>query len=325
VNKAGSKDEWLQRVLFQTRRPGAFRYPAITFISLCALWIIPVSGVRMASERSATIATGKKTIHEGTRNKSVGLFVQTSDQDYSKFIHTSQQHSSLSCNSCHERTDNAAVPRFPGHKACTNCHLSQFTTPAVPMCLICHTDTNSGNPPLRSFPANFKESFNVKFDHTQHMTGSAKPQNGCSGCHNRPLNRGVALSIPADLAAHAQCYTCHTPSSKSGAGREIASCGVCHDKKAYSPASTNSRSFRYAFGHSKHGPGQRLQCSTCHNLTAGVAPNRQVSSPLPTEHFPLARGMNCSTCHNGTRDFGGDLDFKNCRRCHSSATFRMPM
>ncbi len=208
MNKAGSKDEWLQRVLFQTRRPGAFRYPAITFISLCALWIIPVSGVRMASERSATIATGKKTIHEGTRNKSVGLFVQTSDQDYSKFIHTSQQHSSLSCNSCHERTDNAAVPRFPGHKACTNCHLSQFTTPAVPMCLICHTDTNSGNPPLRSFPANFKESFNVKFDHTQHMTGSAKPQNGCSGCHNRPLNRGVALSIPADLAAHAQCYTC---------------------------------------------------------------------------------------------------------------------
>ena len=49
--------------------------------------------------------------------------------DYSKFLHNSQRHSSLACNSCHERTDNSATPRFPGHKACTDCHRGQFTTP----------------------------------------------------------------------------------------------------------------------------------------------------------------------------------------------------
>jgi hypothetical protein len=35
--------------------------------------------------------------------------------------------------------------------------------------------------------------------------------------------------------------------------------------------------------------------------------------------------MNCGTCHNGIRTFGGDLDFKNCRRCHTAGTFRMPL
>jgi hypothetical protein len=249
---------------------------------------------------------------------------QSSNLDYSKFLHTSQRHSSLACNSCHERTgDNSPTPKFPGHKACNNCHLAQFVTPAVPMCMICHTETKSSRPPLRNFPMAFKEGFNVKFDHVQHNTGAGRPQNGCAGCH-RPLNRGVALSIPANLTAHSGCYTCHTPSSTSSSGRELASCGVCHEQKAYSPTSANARSFRYAFSHGKHGPGQRLDCAACHNLTAGAPQTRQVSSPSPAEHFP-GRGMNCSSCHNGRRTFGGDLDFKSCRRCHSTTTFRMPM
>ena len=148
---------------------------------------------------------------------------QSPQLDYSKFLHNSQRHSSLACNSCHERTDNSATPRFPGHKACTDCHRSQFTTPQVPMCTICHTDISSGNPPLKNFPASFNEPFNVKFDHAQHATGAARPQRGCAGCHGSPVNRGAGLSIPANLAAHNNCYTCHTPASKSNAGREIAS------------------------------------------------------------------------------------------------------
>jgi c(7)-type cytochrome triheme protein len=195
----------------------------------------------------------------------------------------------------------------------------------VPMCLICHTETKSSNPPLKAFSTSFKETFNVKFDHAQHMTGSARPQAGCAACHNRPLSRGAGLSIPADLTAHTQCYTCHTAGSKSAAGQEIASCGVCHDQKRYSATSTNARSYRFAFSHAKHGAGQGLQCSTCHNLTAGAPQTRQVSSPTPAEHFLSGRGMNCASCHNGRRTFGGDLDFRNCRRCHTSATFRMPM
>src|SRR6266542_5549476 len=64
------------------------------------------------------------------------VYAQGNDQDYSKFLHTSSRHASIGCNECHRRTDNSSRPSFPGHKACTSCHLTQFTTPTLPMCLI---------------------------------------------------------------------------------------------------------------------------------------------------------------------------------------------
>ena len=254
-----------------------------------------------------------------------GTNAQGPDVDYSKFLHTSQKHASLGCNSCHQRTDNSATPKFPGHSACTSCHLGQFTTPAIPMCVICHTETTGNRPPLKNFPTGFKESFNVKFDHAQHMKGNAKPPAGCNGCHAGLVNRGFGLSIPANLAAHSSCYTCHTPDSKSAAGRELASCGVCHGPGSYNPTNTNSRVFRFSFSHARHGTKERLACQDCHKITAGLPQTKQVNSPSAFQHFPNTGAQNCATCHNGKRTFGGDLGFNSCRRCHMGSTFRMPM
>src|SRR4029077_6255784 len=97
-------------------------------------------------------------------------------------------------------------------------------------------------------PGNFKETFNIKFDHAQHMTGAARPKNGCTSCHASPLRRGVALSIPSNLAAPDQCNTCHTPNTQAN-GRDLASCGVCHNQNAYSRTSTEATAFRLAFSH----------------------------------------------------------------------------
>jgi hypothetical protein len=278
--------------------------------------VIPISGFNESLDK-VMLASSEPALADTD-------LAQGPELDYSRFIHTSQRHTSLACTSCHERTaDNSATPKLPGHKACTNCHLAQFVTPAVPMCQICHTNVQSSNPPVKGFPTSFNENFNVKFDHAQHMTGNARPRNGCNGCHDRPLLRGAGLSIPVGLNAHSGCYSCHTPGSKSNAGREMASCGVCHDQRAFSRTSTNSRAFRFAFSHAKHGPRQRLACDDCHSLTAGAAQSRQVSSPAAAEHFPAGR-MNCLTCHNGKRSFGGDLAFKDCRRCHTGQTFRLP-
>ncbi|HEV2884390.1 MAG TPA: cytochrome c3 family protein [Pyrinomonadaceae bacterium] len=203
--------------------------------------------------------------------------------------------------------------------------MAQFVIPNVPMCVICHTDVNSGNPPLKSFPTRFNESFNVKFDHAQHMSGAGRPESGCAACHRRLGGRPAALSIPVSIGAHNLCYTCHTPGSTSSSGREMASCGVCHDQRGYARTSTNARAFRYAFSHARHGPAQRLGCNDCHRITAGAAQTRQVSSPAASEHFPATRGMTCLTCHNGKRSFGGDLAFKDCKRCHTTGSFRMPL
>jgi c(7)-type cytochrome triheme protein len=235
--------------------------------------------------------------------------------DYSKFLHSSGQHRSVDCNSCHRRQDNSIEPRFPGHAACQECHLTQFTTPGNPMCAICHSDVNSGH--LKGFPSKFKESFNVKFDHAQHNTGSARPQSGCASCHGRPVNRGVAQSIPVGLSAHQECYTCHT------AGSNIGSCGTCHAQARYSRTSTNGRAFRAYFSHAEHSSRQRLSCEQCHNLSPGAAQSRQVSSTRTEEHFTTSRAQNCATCHNGKRSFG-ETNFGECKRCHKAQTFRMP-
>lgn len=299
------------------------RFQVVGLISLCSLCALCVSVVDIT--RAALTPETQSTQRLHTELSMIAASVQGPELDYSNFKHTSQRHASLACSSCHQRSDNSATPRFPGHKACTGCHLAQFVTPNVPMCVICHTDLNNSNPPLKSFPPKFNESFNLKFDHAQHMTGAARPQSGCSACHSRIGGRAAALGIPAGIAAHNQCYTCHTPSSQSQSGREIASCAVCHDQRPYSRTTTNARAFRFAFSHARHGTGQRLACADCHLLTAGAPQSRQVSSPAASEHFPATRGQTCLTCHNGRRSFGGDLAFRDCRRCHTSATFKMPM
>ncbi len=148
---------------------------------------------------------------------------------------------------------------------------TQFMTAAVPMCAICHTDVNSSNPPLKGFPSRFNESFNVKFDHVQHNTGVGRPANGCNSCHTRLGRSAAALSIPTGLSAHNQCYTCHTPSSTNNSGREMASCGVCHESRPYSRTTVTRGAYRYAFSHAKHGRAQRLDCADCHRLTRGYA------------------------------------------------------
>jgi c(7)-type cytochrome triheme protein len=180
---------------------------------------------------------------------------------------------------------------------------------------------NGNDPPRKGFPDRFKETFNVSFDHAQHLTGNARPKSGCVACHSSPVRRGAALSIPTGLNAHAGCYTCHTSDAHAN-GRDLASCGVCHATKAYVRTPTDSPAYRVAFSHGQHGALQRLNCSDCHSYTAGLPQRRQVSSPRAQEHFPSGNSS-CATCHNGRRAFGGDLDFKNCRRCHTGTSFRI--
>jgi c(7)-type cytochrome triheme protein len=298
------------------------RFPAAGVVSLCVLCVLCASVVNTTHAKLTTETQRAQRWHR--EFSALDNSLQGPELDYANFKHSSQRHASLACTACHQRKDNSATPLFPGHKACISCHTGQFVTANVPMCVICHTDVNGSNPPLKSFPAKFNDSFNVKFDHAQHMSGSARPASGCAACHSRSGGRAAALGIPAGIAAHNQCYTCHTPSSKSQSGHDLASCGVCHDQKAFVRTTTNARAFRFAFSHARHGSGQRLACADCHSLTAGLPQSRQVSSPLPLEHF-ASGGRTCLSCHNGQRSFGGDLAFKECRRCHTSASFKMPL
>jgi c(7)-type cytochrome triheme protein len=244
----------------------------------------------------------------------------TSRQDYGTFSHATRAHADTNCNSCHQRPDNSMTPSFAGHSACINCHLTQFVTPQSPMCTICHSNVQSSPAPMRAFPASFNERFNMKFDHVAHNRGEGRPGEGCVACH-KPLRGGAALSIPANLTAHNQCYSCHTPNRVVG-GRDIGSCSMCHSLGGYRRTPTNAVAFQASFSHSDHGARQRLGCADCHAVKAGASQTKQVSSPVVAEHFSSGRATSCMTCHNNKRAFG-DRNFANCKRCHTRPTFTL--
>lgn len=239
-------------------------------------------------------------------------------RSFSKFTHASEAHRGVACASCHRRADNSAQPRTPGHKACTDCHLQQFVAePDLPLCAVCHTNLESGNPPVKPFPR--LQGFNVKFDHAQHTSGGGRSERGCADCH-QSARGGAALTIPAGLGAHSLCYTCHTPQAASG-GRDIASCGACHDLAPYGRTGTGAKAFRVGFKHSTHGERQGVTCNSCHTVRANLPQSRQVSSPQAAQHFAAARAQSCASCHDNRRAFGGD-DFSDCKKCHKGSTFR---
>jgi c(7)-type cytochrome triheme protein len=231
--------------------------------------------------------------------------------DYGKFQHSSRNHSRLPCLLCHRRDSNAPIPKRPGasgHLPCAGCHAQQFSSPESPICTICHTDVKSGA--LKSFPR--LKSFRMKFDHSLHVKmGSVS----CATCH-KPSRGGVGFSIPAGFNAHTTCYGCHTPRAQSG-GRDISSCGTCHQLGAYSRTPAVAAAFRVGFNHAKH---QKVTCNECHQVRAGMPQRRQVTAPEPLNHHASGRGQSCMTCHDGKRAFGGD-DFSVCKRCHTGTTW----
>lgn len=246
-------------------------------------------------------------------------------QNYGKFSHSYPgAHAALtgrsSCSICHDRRDNSVMPRLPGHKDCISCHQTQFTTPGSPLCTICHTNVSEQNPPLKPFPSTLA-GFTAEFDHAQHSVGAARPQAGCASCH-APARRNVAKSIPAGFNAHQTCYQCHTPGRRGGGG-DLGSCGACHGPGRFAPVSTGGRSYGIGFSHADHGPGQNLNCDSCHNVAGrGAARGRQVTSTFPAQHFPNTRAQTCATCHNNQRSFG-EGNFNDCKRCHTGTTFRL--
>ena len=198
--------------------------------------------------------------------------------DFSKFLHDNANHARLPCLLCHRRENTNARPTLPGgggHLPCTGCHAKEFANSSSPVCAICHTNSQSGA--LKAFPA--LRSFNMRFDHARHASVGRV---SCSTCH-RPSRGGVAMTIPSGGNAHVTCYQCHGPQAKSG-DRDISSCGTCHQLGGDSRTTTQAAAFKVGFSHAKHGGAQKLSCSECHSVRAGIPQRRQVTAPLALNH-----------------------------------------
>jgi c(7)-type cytochrome triheme protein len=237
-------------------------------------------------------------------------------ESFSTFTHANAAHARLPCLLCHKRESNAPQPKLPGHLPCAGCHIQEFANSGSPICAICHTNAQTGA--MKSFPP--LKSFNVSFDHARH-TGAGRTRTGCATCHT-PERRGLALSIPANLGAHATCFQCHAPRAEGRDGGDISSCSTCHNLGRLSRTPETAKAYKVNFSHAEHGPRQRLGCSDCHSVRAGMPQARQVTAPLAAMHKVSARAESCASCHNDKRAFGISNP-KNCRICHEGQTFRL--
>lgn len=273
--------------------------------------------------------------------------------DYSHFTHKthsgavkipgSQETQELKCDSCHERQvsrafavklvgtterNNRLQVDFPGHKACVECHITQFTLRPLQTCAICHSQEQglTSRPPQRDFPA--RHDYNAYFDgkqHTDHVNTHALPDGGklnCGYCH-KPTSKQVALTIPS----HAECYVCHAPASSDAKANLKAGCGTCHTQVVDSvePFSKKytSRAYGASFTHRTHVAYADGKCDACHTIEG------RYNQPLPApsrirvkEHLsPGERsGRGCFSCHNGGTRYGrlvfSGEDAGACVKCH---------
>jgi hypothetical protein len=275
--------------------------------------------------------------------------------DYRHFTHKthsgavklpgSQETRELKCDSCHERQVAGAPAtglvatternkrlqvNFPGHKACVECHITQFTLRPLQLCAICHNQEQglTARPPQRDFPT--RHAYNAYFDgkqHADHVNKYALPTGkklDCSYCH-QPTAKQAALTI----ASHPECYVCHTPGSGDAKASLKAGCGVCHTNMAESVEpffkKYTSRAYGASFTHRTHVAYAGGKCDACHTLEA------KYNQPLPApskirvkEHLsPGERsGRGCFSCHDGGTHYGRAVfrseDPGACIKCHKT-------
>ena len=249
----------------------------------------------------------KNTSAEEASTEDAKFTASGSAQDFSKFQHSNPMHTRLPCLLCHVRTERSTSPKLPAHMPCAGCHVQQFAGNTSPMCTICHTDTG-----VKSFPP--LRSFNIQFDHNRHIR-----QTNCATCH-KSSRRGVAFSVPSGANAHVTCFQCHGPRKEIG-GRNIGSCGECHQPGRPVRGSEWAKAFTVNFSHQEHIRQGNMNCAVCHTVQAGASRGKQVSAPAASMHFAPAGSVSCGGCHNNKRAFGPG-DFTNCKRCHEGKTFK---
>ncbi|MEO7660000.1 MAG: cytochrome c3 family protein [Pyrinomonadaceae bacterium] len=275
-------------------------------LTSCAVTIFAASCIQQAAKTTVTLTASETPDPVPQR---------ASDKTFKDFSHNIEEHKEFECASCHQREGKSLDMEFAGHDSCIGCHLNQFTDQEPVMCSICHDDLTTSPPTMQKFPENFREGFNMKFEHSAHDSGEGRPPAGCASCHQ---SAGAGKSIPVGFRAHNTCYTCHTAES------DIGSCNVCHELAPYRRTPPSRYVFGAVFRHDDHSSSQGVNCNDCHSVRPGAPQGRQVSNIAAAQHN-CGSVNNCNTCHDGSRAFSGNdfLNMGSCVRCHSGSGFDM--
>lgn len=310
---------------------------AICCLATCLALLNPFAARGQQSKPSPTPATAPPAATPPNYER----FTHQTHLGVVKVPGTFQAHE-LKCDSCHDQRDlmKNLVPnpetnklrrlKFPGHKACVECHVQQFTARPQQTCTICH-DTKDGliaRPPQRDFPPRY--DFNAFFDAKQHETHitynlPSGERTSCNFCHQQ-----TAKPAPLGVAAHAECYVCHSPTSSDQKASQKSGCIVCHTEQKTDDVSVYgrpSKAYGALFLHKSHVGYVNNDCRVCHTINGGY---NQVSptSVKITAHASAADqrgGKGCFTCHDGGQHYGrtvfsgepGTTGGGSCNKCHT--------
>lgn len=260
---------------------------------------------------------------------------------------TNQAHE-LKCDSCHDQRDlmRDLVPttdhnkqlrlKFPGHKACVECHIQQFTSKPQQTCSICH-DVNKGltaRPPQRDFAGRY--DFNAFFDakqHELHVTYNlpSGQKTDCNFCHQQTEKPAVLK-----IASHPECFTCHSPASGDQKAAQKSGCAVCHTEQTTNvrifAAKYVSRAYGALFTHKAHVAYTKGDCFACHTINGSY--NQNSPATLKVKQHVTAdqrTGKGCFSCHDGGSHFGrtvfsgepGSAGGGSCNKCHTREDFKV--
>ncbi len=269
---------------------------------------------------------------------------------YSAFLHSSEKHKSLECNSCHKaptawtaQRDFPDVADFPNHDACVRCHRQQFFTrqalagsgPAI--CTVCHLRAAPreevrfvfGKPNSAGQAAKPKDEhqFTIEFPHDKHQNviASVRP--------DRRLDKAVGFIRAAFFE----------PPADDQKKSDYNNCSICHQPNTSlniapltRPADTSAQVNRFfkTMPHSHdscfncHWKNQKPvgdDCAGCHKPAPTFAATpalKRTSAMFSHEGGKNEHVLECTTCHiNITRastllGLTPDVPIAACATCH---------
>lgn len=317
---------------------------ALAGLAACLALLNPFAARGQQSKPSPTPATATPTATPPNYER----FTHQTHLGVVKVPGTFQAHE-LKCDSCHDQRDlmKELVPtsprnkqlrlKFPGHKACVECHVTEFTALPQKTCSICHVvkpGPNNGltaRPPQRDFP--LRTSFNAFFDAKQHAThaGYDLPngnKTSCNFCHQQ-VGTKAALSV----ASHPECYVCHSPNSANQKASQKTGCFVCHTEQRWDDIAVygrRGRAFGAKFAHDIHVRHVNGDCSKCHAPGGGSYNQTSPSVLKITAHASAEqRGKGCYSCHNGNTAFSSEPGVGtgggSCAKCHDDPSGKITL
>ena len=271
---------------------------------------------------------------------------KASASKYSAFLHFSDQHKSLACNTCHKiptawtaKRDFPDVADFPDHDACVRCHRQQFFTrqamigsgPAI--CTVCHVRAapredkrfafGKPNSLAQAMKPKDERQFTIEFPHDKHQNVIASFRKQITN-QMRFVSASFFRPVDDKKPDYNNCSICHQRDDTLVTVPLQPQPGAQLDANKFFKTMPHSHDACFDC-HWKDQQPIKDDCAGCHKpamtFVAVLAPKR-ISAKFNHEGGEGEHVMECTTCHinitraTTVRGLTPDVPVNACASCH---------